>query len=116
MSIAAAGTTISFAGTGLGKVESITCAINGDVIDGTTLGATRAEFDVGQDDISIEVSIIGNGAHGLSRGDEGTVVLTPSDSSGAQSYANMVVTSVVHTIGKRGQLSSTVTFQPVVTA
>lgn len=116
MSVAAKGTTISFGGVALGKVESITANINGDVIDGTVLAATRAEYDVGQDDISVEVSIIGNGAHSLSRGDTGDVVITPSDSSGAQTYSDMVVTAIVHNVPKRGQLASTVTFQPVVTA
>lgn len=111
----AAGTTISFDGNALGLVENITASVNGDEIDVTTLAALRAEYDAGQDDIEVEISIVGNGAHALARGDAGDIVMTPNDASGAKTWTNMIVLGLTHNAPKRGQLSSTVRFKAAFT-
>lgn len=113
---ASAGSTVTFAATALGLAESMRATVGGDEIDVTTLGAARAEVDIGQDEITVEVVIVGNGAHSLARGDTGDVVITPNDGSGAKTFTNMIVLEIAHDSPARGKLTSTIRFGAAFTA
>lgn len=112
---ASAGSTVTFAAAGLGEVQDIRVAIGGDEIDVTRLGAGRGEYDAGQDDIEVTLTVVGNGAEGLSRGDIGDIVFTPNDGSGAQTYSNMVLLGIEHGAPGRSGLQSTLRFKPAYT-
>lgn len=114
---AAAGSTITYGATALGEVESISAAINGDEVDVTRLGALRAEFDVGQSDLTVDIEVTGAAAHSLVvGGTPADIVIDPNDGSSNITLANMIVTAVGRGFPKRGEITSTVRFRAAYTS
>lgn len=111
MAFKAAGTTVSFGGTPIGKVENARIRIGGDDLDITAHDDSRATFEPGMDEIEVELDIVGAGLATLERGDTGDVVITPADSSGARTFSDMFVSSLSIDAPKRGYLSGTVVFK-----
>lgn len=111
--IGANGSTVSFGGTAVGKVQSISFTSNGAEIDATDLSSTLKEYEAGIEDVALTVEIKGNVTH--------TVGLTASSlaitwTGTSTSIQNTVGDSIITSVEKSGDvdspLISTITFRP----
>lgn len=99
------GTVVTWDAGEVNKVRSARATVGGEEIDITGLSDSSELYDVGMDDLEVELEIVGNS--GLSRGDKKALVITWPNAS-TFPITNALITSVEEGGSLNGEIVSTI--------
>ena len=105
------GTVIQFAAAPIGQVTGISMTQAGTEIDTSDIDDAMTLYEVGQTDVSIQVTIVGSQSASLEIGDVGAVVLTWTDGT-VENLADSVITNRSPAGTKNGAIATTYTLRP----
>lgn len=103
------GTTISVAGSAQATVISCSYSENGNEVDVTTMASSQHEYVAGIKDLEFTCEVVG--AVSVSVGDLGATTISWND-GGSDTHTNTLVTSVEHSGGLDGQITTSITIKP----
>lgn len=105
------GSTISFAATPIGKVQSISVSEDGNPVDVSHLGSSVMTYIDGLPDVELTVEVIGVPA--ISRGATGVIAIAWNDGTNSDGGATTFLLANKSTGGGKGEaITTTLTFKP----
>jgi len=99
------GTTATWNAVGVDKIRDLRVTDGGEEIDITGLSDSTEIWDVGLDDVEVEITVIGVST--LARGDKQNLIITWPDAS-TKTLTNGVITSVEKGGSLNGEITSVI--------
>lgn len=99
------GTVVTWAIPTVNKVRSVRATVGGEEIDITGLSDSSEVYDLGLDDLEVELEVVGNTT--LSRGDSEDLLITWPDET-TFSMTDALITSVEEGGSLNGEIVSTI--------